>query len=240
MKPEMIKETNPAHASVFVEAVKYSIPVLLGYIAIGIAFGLVLTDSGYPWWLATVMSFVMFAGAGQFIAVGLFAAGTSLWEVVLVQFVLNARHIAYGFSMLNRFAHTGMAKFYMIFSLTDENFALLSSLPEDNSPGRRKFMLMVAALNHFYWVAGSTLGAVIGSIIPFKTEGIGFALTALFVVLLIEQILRVRKPWIFLVSAAAAVFAVILLPSRFSLLAALCLALGISSFFVKRTNGSLS
>lgn len=226
-------------SAVFAAAFKYSIPVLLGYVTIGIAFGLLTADTGYPWWIAPVMGLVMYAGAGQFIAVGLFAAGTSLWEAALVQLVVNARHMAYGFSMMKRYRNTGLFRYYLIFGLTDETFALLSSLSEDTAgsipPGadRGKFMFWVTALNQCYWVSGSLLGALAGSLIPFDTEGIGFALTALFVVLMIEQILRVRKPGIFIVSAIPAALAVFFLPSRISLLAAMALALALSSLLEK-------
>jgi 4-azaleucine resistance transporter AzlC len=174
----------------------------------------------------------MYAGAGQYIAVELFAAGTTLWEALLVQMVVNARHMAYGISMLKRFQKAGPYKYYLIFALTDETFALLSSLPEGEgavsglSPEKRGlFMFYVALLNQGYWAAGSVIGAIAGSLIPFNTGGIGFALTALFVVLMIEQILRVRRPGAVIISASAAVLAVIFLPARLSLLSAMALSL---------------
>jgi predicted branched-subunit amino acid permease len=238
-----MKKGSPRPA-VFTAAFKYSVPVLLGYLAIGVAFGLLLVDAGYPWWLALVMGAVMYAGAGQYIAVGLFASGTALWEAVLIQLVVNARHTAYGISMLKRFQNAGPWKYYLIFALTDETFALLSSLPEpageEEAPDRpsgpsgfsglssrrqRLFMFYLALLNQCYWVGGSIIGAAAGSLLPFNTEGIGFALTALFVVLMIEQMIRVRRPGAFIVSALAAALAVIFLPGQFSLLAALALAL---------------
>jgi 4-azaleucine resistance transporter AzlC len=242
-----MQNPEPQH-SVFWAAFKYSFPVLLGYLAIGTAFGLLMADAGYPWWLTLVMSLVMYAGAGQYIAVGLFASGTSLWEAALVQLVVNARHIAYGFSMMKRFRNAGLLRWYLIFGLTDETFALLSSLPEKNSPevdadpvppgaDRARFMGIVTALDQCYWVSGSVLGAAAGSLIPFNTGGIGFALTALFVVLLIEQIIQVRKPELFIVSAAAAVLTVIFLPSRMSLLAALALSLALSSLLAGPPGG---
>jgi 4-azaleucine resistance transporter AzlC len=219
----------------FTAAFKYSIPVLLGYIAIGAAFGLMMADAGYPWWLALVMSAVMYAGAGQYAAVGLFAAGTSLWEAALVQLVVNARHIAYGLSMLNRFKNAGPVRWYLIFGLTDETFALLSSLPEnDNGAERTRFLAYVTALNQCYWVAGSVIGAAAGSLLPVSVEGIGFALTALFIVLLIEQILRIRKPGVFIVPAIAAVLGAAFLPARMSLLAAMALALAAGSLLAKK------
>jgi len=205
--------------------------------AIGIAFGLLLSGTGYPWWLAFVMSLWMYAGAGQFIAVGFFAAGTSLLQLCLIQLVVNARHIAYSLSMLKRFENTGTFKPYLIFSLTDETFALLSSLPEPPADPRerRLFMFYVALLNHFYWVCGTIIGAVAGALIPFNMEGIGFALTALFIVLMIEQIKQVKKPGIFITSGVSALLALFFLPVKVSLLAALALALAVTPFLKRKT-----
>jgi 4-azaleucine resistance transporter AzlC len=212
----------------FTGALKYSFPVFLGYTAIGIAFGLLLVDAGYPWWLALIMSVFMFAGAGQFISVGLFAAGVGIWEACLVQLVVNARHMAYGITMLKRFKTAGPWKYYLIFALSDETFALLSSLPnvEEGGPlNQGRFMFYVAALDQGYWVFGTLIGAAVGALIPFNTEGIGFALTALFVVLMIEQILRVKRPLPFIVSALAAILGIVFLPSRLSLLSAMVVSL---------------
>jgi len=225
----------------FRKALRYSIPVLLGYLAIGSAFGFLLADEGYPWWLALVMGTIMYAGAGQYIAVGLFAAGTTLWEAVLVQLMVNARHIAYGLSMMNRFRSTGRLRWYLIFGMSDETFALLSSMPEnaavikpEDITERSRFMFLVTLLNHGYWVFGGVLGAVIGSLIPFNTGGISYALTAMFIVLMIEQILRLRTPWIFIVSAVPAVLCTLFFPMRISLLGAMALALAFSSFLPKK------
>ena len=230
----------PSPRRIFFDAIKYSFPVLLGYTAIGSAFGFLLVDAGYPWWLAPIMSATMFAGAAQYIAVGLFAVGTTLWEAALVQLVVNARHIAYGLSMMSRFRSAGPLRWYLIFGLTDETFALLSSLPKnEDSPQRARFMFLVTLLNQCYWVAGSIIGAIAGTFISFDTSGIGYALTALFVVLMIEQILRIRRPGIFIVSTVAAVLCTLLFPSRVSLLTAMALALAISSFLPKENRDSV-
>jgi len=221
-------------------ALRYSFPVLMGYLAIGSAFGFLLADAGYPWWLAPVMGLVMYAGAGQYIALGLFAAGTTPWEAVLVQLTVNARHIAYGLSMAGRFRGAGPARFYLIFGLTDETFALLSSVPETGDAGERtRFMFLVTLLNQSYWILGSVAGALAGSLIPFGTEGIGFALTALFVVLMIEQMLRLRRAGVFIVSAALAVLCAAFLPDRLSLLGAMALALAAGSLLPKKAGGGI-
>ena len=212
--------------TVFLEAFRYSIPVLLGYVTLGFAFGLVATGTGYPWWLALLMSVWMYAGAGQFFAIGLFAAGTTIWEVCLIQLVLNIRHAAYSFSMLNKFS--GPFKPYLIFSLSDETFALFSSMPALPEERKHLFMLYVGVLDQVYWVSGTLLGALAGALIPFDMKGISFALTALFVVLMMEQIKRIKRPGVFIVSAAAALLGVSFLPGTISLLAALALALVLS------------
>ena len=255
-------------SSVLARAFTYSVPVLLGYITIGIAFGLFVSNTGYPWWLAFFMSLWMYAGAGQFIAIGLFAAGTTLWEVCLIQLVVNARHIAYGLSMINRFPKKSSLKPYLIFSMTDETFALLSSLPSGEGEGlpppgkeREGFIFFVSLFDQIYWVSGTLIGAVAGSVIPFNMEGISFALTALFIVLMMEQIFRIleiqcpsegktraglrpalslSKFGIFLVSAAAALITVFVFPERIALLLGMVLALVFSSFleaFGKRKKG---
>jgi 4-azaleucine resistance transporter AzlC len=230
---------SATHPRLLPEALKYSFPVFLGYITIGIAFGLFAVDAGYPWWIAFLTSLVIFAGAGQFIAVGLFAAGAGLAECMLIELVVNARHMAYGLTMLKRFKNAGPYKYYLIFALSDETFALLSSLPGDKSSLR--FMFLVSLLDQLYWVAGTVIGALAGSLIPFNTEGIGFALTALFVVLMTEQILKVKQrqlhPAVFVISAAAAVLAVIFLPARVALLGAMAVALVLVQLTGKKETG---
>jgi 4-azaleucine resistance transporter AzlC len=236
----------------FLGAFKYSIPVLLGYLAIGTAFGLLMSEAGYPWMLALLMSVVMYAGAGQYIAVGLFASGVGLLEAAIVQFIVNARHIAYGITLFKKFKKInapGVCKSYLIFALTDETFALLSSLDDVSAspelPGRPYgrdarerglFMLYVSALDHLYWISGTLIGAFAGAFLPFSFEGISFALTALFIVLMIEQIMRVKKIMPFIVSALAAVLAIVFLPARISLLSALAVALAAVQFFSVKTS----
>jgi 4-azaleucine resistance transporter AzlC len=220
-------------SNLLIRALKYSIPVLLGYMAIGIAFGLLIVDAGYPWWVSLITSVIMYAGAGQYIAVGLFSAGVPLGEACLVQLVVNARHIAYGLSLFKRINQAGPYKPYLVFALTDETFALLSSLPpeaEAEAHRQGRLMFYIALLDHCYWVIGSLIGAVAGTLLPFNMEGVGFSLTALFIVLMIEQILRVKRPLPFVVSALAAILGTLLLPSRISLLSALVLSLALVRF----------
>jgi 4-azaleucine resistance transporter AzlC len=177
------------------KAFKTSIPVLTGYLAIGIAFGLLVADSGYPFWLSPLMGVITFTGAGQFMAVGLFAGGVGLLELLLVELALAVRHIAYGFSLYTRFTDTGPFKPYLIYALSDETFALLTAAQLDgmDAKTRSRYLFYIAALDQSYWIGGSFIGAVAGALIPVSMEGISFSLTALFIVLAIEQILPLLK-----------------------------------------------
>ena len=176
------------NSNTFFKAFKITLPVLFGYLAIGIAFGLVLIEKGYPWWLAPLMSIVIFAGAGQFVAVPLFAANTPISAILVTELLLNISKIVYGLSLINKFNKCGKYKPYLIFALTDETYSLLTTteIPEDADTG--KFCFTIAALDQSYWVFGSILGTLIGSVIPFSLTGVDFALTALFIVLFIDQI----------------------------------------------------
>jgi 4-azaleucine resistance transporter AzlC len=233
--------------NLFSRALKYSVPVFLGYIAIGTAFGLLMADAGYSWGLALLMSVVMYAGAGQYVAVGLFAAGIGLVESVVVQFVLNARHMAYGITMFKKFNSAGRYKPYLIFALTDETFALLSSADntslddeqhEENNSEHILFLFYISALNHLYWIAGTLIGALVGTLLPVNFHGVSFALTALFIVLMIEQIKRVREPLPFIVSGVAAILDVIFLPGRVSLLSALVVSFAAIQVFSGEKKGT--
>jgi 4-azaleucine resistance transporter AzlC len=223
------------------EAFRYSIPVLLGYLAIGIAFGLMLVNAGYPWLLALFMSIIMYAGSGQYLAVSLLATGASIPTIMLMEFILNARHMAYGITMLKPYNEAGRFKWYLIFAMTDETFALLSSLPPVERGGRHPgesreernlFMLLVSAFDHSYWTLGTVVGALAGTLIPFDFHGVDFALTALFIVLLVDQMFRVKKAAPFVISALVTVAAAAILPANITLITALALSLLLVHFLV--------
>ena len=179
-------------SSVIKTAFPVTIPVLFGYIAIGIPFGLMLVKAGYPWWLAPIMSVLMYAGAGQYIAIGLFAANAPLAGMLVTMLMVNIRHIVYGLSLIEKFRGVGKWKAYLVFSLTDETYAILTGVkaPDNIKPG--SFYGTIALLDQSYWILGSVVGALAGELIPFSFAGIDFALTALFVVLLMDQLTRTR------------------------------------------------
>lgn len=164
-----------------------TVPVMAGYLSLGAAFGLLLQSAGYgPLW-ALLMSLFIYAGSAQFLAVELVAAGATLPQVALLTLLLNFRHLFYGLSMIEKYRGTGIKKIYLIFALTDETYALLTSnkVPEGIDDGNYYFA--VTLTNHLYWILGTLLGSVAGSLIPFDTTGIDFAMTALFAVMVVEQ-----------------------------------------------------
>lgn len=164
-----------------------TIPVLMGYLAIGVAFGLMLQSIGYgPQW-ALLMSLTIYAGSGQYLGVSLLAIGASLPQVALMTFIINFRHLVYGLSMLEKFHGMGWRKLYMVFSLTDETYALLSSARPPKEIKEHDYYFTIALLNQSYWVVGSVLGAVAGQLLGFDTTGVDFAMTALFIVIAVDQ-----------------------------------------------------
>lgn len=195
-----------------------TLPVLAGYLVLGLGFGVLLQQAsfGAPW--ALLMSTSIYAGAMQYVAVDLLAAGASVVEGAAMALLVNARHLFYGISMAETYADTGAAKPYLAFALTDETFALLSTtkVPEGLSPPR--FYLAVSALNQLYWVAGSLLGALLGQLLPFDLRGIEFSMSALFVVMLVEQWRRKAARGSLLLGLGIALFCLLVIgPDRFIL-----------------------
>lgn len=166
---------------------KSTIPVMLGYLFLGSAFGILLQQAGYGWPWALLISTVVYAGSGQFVLVGLMASGAPLSAVAVLTLLVNSRHIFYGLSFLDKFKGMGARFPYMVFSLTDETYSLLSSIkfPEGIDPKKSSFY--IALFDHSYWIAGSLLGSIIGPLIPVGLVGIEFSMTALFVVLFVEH-----------------------------------------------------
>lgn len=168
-------------------AFPYTIPVMLGYLFLGIAFGILLVSQGYPFYVATLMSLIIYAGSMQFVAINLLTGGAGILSAILMTLMVNARHLFYGLSMLEKFRSMGKKKPYMIFSLTDETYSLLCGLKAPSGTDSNSFYFWIALLNQGYWILGSTIGAIAGALMTFNSTGIDFAMTALFVVIFVEQ-----------------------------------------------------
>ncbi len=199
----MMKQKK-GYGAAFRAAFPYTIPVLTGYLFIGIAFGIMYQEKGYNFLWAALMSILVYAGSGQYLAVNFFAPGVSLFQVIFMTFMVNVRHIFYGISMLEKFKKMGKRKLYMIFSLTDETYSLLcfTKIPKDVEED--KFLLAVALLDQSYWIIGSVIGALAGHLMPFDSSGVDFAMTALFLVIMTEQWLSSKNHLPALVGLGAA------------------------------------
>lgn len=169
------------------KAFPYTIPVLTGYLFIGIAFGVMYAEKGYSVWWAVLMSLLVYAGSGQYLAVNFFVPGISFVQVIFLTLMVNIRHIFYGISLLERFNRMGKKRWYMIFGLTDETYSLLCTTKVPVGVDEEKFLFAIATLDQSYWVIGSAIGALAGTLIPFNSTGIDFAMTALFLVIFVEQ-----------------------------------------------------
>ena len=210
----------------FFDIFKLTIPVFMGYVPLGMAFGLLASNFLIPWYYAFAMSVFIFAGAGQFLAVTLFASQATLLELGIATFLLNLRHTFYGLSMMSQLKGMGLGKQYVIFGLTDETFALLktASIPKKE---KEKAYVIITALNQSYWILGTLLGAILGNVVPFDFSGIEFALTALFVVLAIELYLKNPSQKPLLLSLLIGLGGMVTLPSDKMLIISLTLAAGL-------------
>lgn len=171
-------------------AFPHTIPIFAGFWFLGLTYGIYMNVSGFCFWYPMLMSLTIFAGSIEFVACNLLLGAFNPLQALTITLMINARHLFYGISMLDKYKNTGWKKFYLIFGLCDETFSInyTASIPDDVDKGW--FMFLVTLLNHFYWFFGATLGGIFGSLIHFNTEGLDFVMTAMFVVIFMEQWLK--------------------------------------------------
>lgn len=169
-----------------------TIPVLLGYLFLGVAYGLLVVEAGLPHWSAPLMSFLIYAGAMQFVAIGMLTNPLSIPSIILLTLSINGRFLFYGLSLLKPFESIGKIKPYIMHTLSDETFALLTTLESPQGMSNEHFFLTVGGLNQMYWVVFSWIGALFGTYISFNTHGIDFVMTALIISLFTEQWLNAK------------------------------------------------
>ncbi len=168
-------------------AFPYTVPILAGFLFLGMTYGVYMNVSGFSFLYPMFMSLTIFAGSMEFVAVSLLLSAFAPLQAFLLTLMINARHLFYGISMLDKYKGTGWKKLYLIFGMCDASFSIncTAQIPEGVDKGW--FMFFVTLLNQIYWFTGSTLGGVFGSLIPFNTQGLDFAMTAMFVVIFLEQ-----------------------------------------------------
>lgn len=170
-----------------VTAFKASIPVLFGYVVLGFGFGVLVASHGWKWWWATLMSIFIYAGSMEFVTVDLIAGGASLISTAVMALMVNLRHIFYSITMLEPYKDSGRVKPWLVFLLTDETFSLVVSPELPEGTDRKKYYFWVSLLDYLYWISGSTIGAIFGNLVSFNSTGIDFSMTALFVIIFVEQ-----------------------------------------------------
>ncbi len=169
-----------------------SLPVMAGYVVLGIGFGILLRNAGYGVLWSFAMAAAVYAGSMQYVGVGLLAGGAGILTTALTTVMVNARHLFYSISMIGRYKNAGRYKPYLIFALTDETYSLLcdGETPDPEQADRYRFL--VSLFNHLYWITGCVLGSLLGAVLPFPSAGIEFSMTALFIASFTEQWLRTR------------------------------------------------
>ena len=202
-----------------------TIPVMAGYIVLGIGFGMLLQTRGYGVIWALAMSLFIFAGSMQYVAIDLLTGGVSLFTAALTSVAVNARHLFYGISMVDKYkAQKGVAKRHFLFwTLTDETYSLVCSDEPERSGNLSSYYFYVSIFDYSYWVLGSVIGSLLGEVFPFSTEGIDFSLTALFLTVFVEQWLTTKNHLAAIVGVAASVLCLFLFGSDKFLIPAMVL-----------------
>lgn len=194
----------------FRAAFPYTIPIFAGFVFLGIAYGIYMNSLGFSAIYPILMSLIIFAGSMEFIAANLLLVTFNPIHALFLTLMVNARHLFYGISMLDKYKGTGKKKFYLIFGLCDESFSINSTVDIPKGVDKGWFMFFVTLLNHLYWGIGAAIGGIFGSLVHFNTKGLDFVMTALFVVIFVEQWMREKKHYSALVGLGFSIFSLII------------------------------
>ena len=181
------EKRKAAFREAFKAAFPHTLPVLTGFLVLGMAYGVLMQTKGYGVVWAVLMSAIAFCGSMQFVAITLLTAVFNPIQAFLLSIMVNARHLFYGISMLDKYKGLGKIRFFLIYVLCDETFSIASSIDPPKGINRKYFYFTITILEYLYWVIGTFVGSVVGNLIKINTEGLDFVLTALFVVLFLEQ-----------------------------------------------------
>lgn len=182
-----------SNKELFKNVIIKTLPVMAGYIVLGIGFGILLNVNGYGLFWALIMSIFIFAGSAQYVGITLLSGGASILTTAITILMVNARHLFYGISMINRYKGAGKRKPYLIFALTDETYSLVCNGEYPEGVDKHRYWFLISLFNQFYWVLGSVIGSLLGTLIKFDTTGIDFSMTALFVTVFVEQWLSTKE-----------------------------------------------
>ena len=226
-RPSVHKRKEKMKDPVMLDSLKFSfkrsIPIMVGFFPVGIAYGILMANAGYNFVWSGLTSLFVFAGSLQMLMISFFQSDMSLFTVTVTALLLNSRHIFYGLSFIEKFNSYGKWKWFLIYGLPDESYSLLCSYKPTEGVEEKWVHIFSTAFIWLYWIAFSTLGGILGSVLPFNTAGIDFALTALFIVILIEQMKGAASVLPAVISAAASILMLVFLGADSFLLPALVL-----------------
>jgi 4-azaleucine resistance transporter AzlC len=205
----------------------YTVPILAGFVFLGIAYGIYMNSLGFSAIYPILMSLTIFAGSMEFVAANLLLVSFNPINALFLTLMVNARHLFYGISMLDKYKGIGKKKLYMIYGLCDESFSINCTVDVPKHVDRGWFMFFVTLLNHSYWVLGSAIGGIFGSLVKFNTEGLEFVMTALFVVIFIEQWMKEEKHHSALVGLGLSTVSLIIFGGNNFIIPAMCAIFGV-------------
>lgn len=219
-------------------AFPYTIPIFAGFWFLGLTYGIYMNVSGFSFLYPMFMSLTIFAGSMEFVTVNMLLGAFDPVQAFAMTLMINARHLFYGISMLDKFRGMGIKKLYLIFGMCDESFSInyTADIPEDVDRGW--FMFFVTLLDHFYWFFGSTLGGLLGSLVKFNTEGLEFVMTAMFVVIFLEQWLKDKNHLPAVIGLAEAALCLIVFGAEYFMLPSMAAILLTLTLFGKKLERS--
>lgn len=194
----------------FKAAFPHTIPILAGFSFLGFTFGVMMNVSGFSFWYPFFMSIIVFGGSIEFVAVSMLTSAFAPVQTFIMSLMIQARHLFYGLSMLDKYKNVGIKKYYLIFGMCDETFSINCSVDIPKGIDKGWFMFAVTLLDHLYWINGSLIGGIVGSLITFDTTGLDFVMTAMFVVILLEQLMKEKKHYTALIGIISSVICLII------------------------------
>lgn len=214
-------------------AFPYTIPIFAGFWFLGLTYGIFMNVSEFSFWYPMLMSLTIFAGSVEFVTVNMLLGAFNPVQALAITLMINARHLFYGISMLDKYKGTGWKKFYLIFGMCDESFSINYTADIPEGVDRGWFMFFVTLLNHFYWFFGATLGGIFGSFLHFNTEGLDFVMTAMFVVIFMEQWFKDKSHVSALLGMGLSVFCLIAFGADHFMIPAMLMILGVLTLMSK-------
>ena len=206
-----------------------TLPVMAGYVVLGAGFGVLMRVNGYGLLIAVLMSVLIYAGSAQYVGIGLITSGASLITVAMTTLLVNARHLFYGISMIDHYKGAGKRKPYLIFALTDETYSLVCDGEGPKGVDKHKYWFLISLFNQCYWIIGTVIGSIVGSLIKFNTTGIEFSMTALFVTVFVEQWLSTKEHRPALIGLGASILCLLVFGSeKFLIPAMICIVVLLS------------